>query len=228
MSFEFKYDDFYKFLTSLGVGLIALAVLVPWLFLREPFDLLNKQEDINALTPLARSIVEHRQILVGRVISFIPWFSIASLLMGFAMLIGGSILWWTRNQRLLDRQQQANLQILLNQLETATEQRVESKFKEEAKAEQDAEKSQEVIDDFVPHAKRVEKIIVSKLQSCFSSNYEVVSNKLLGDVFVDVLLLAKDEFRKDCIVEIKYVRRKFAYQMIHDSFLVVEEARVVV
>ncbi len=56
----------------------------------------------------------------------------------------------------------------------------------------------------------------------------MVSNKLLGDVFVDVLLLAKDEFRKDCIVEIKYVRRKFAYQMIHDSFLVVEEARVVV
>ena len=43
---KFEYSDFYKFIASVGITLIALSVFVPWLFLKEPFDLLQRQDEI--------------------------------------------------------------------------------------------------------------------------------------------------------------------------------------
>jgi hypothetical protein len=34
---QIEYGDFYKFVVSLGIALVFSAILVPWLFLRDPF-----------------------------------------------------------------------------------------------------------------------------------------------------------------------------------------------
>jgi len=47
---KFEYSDFYKFIASAGIALISLAVIVPWLFFREPFDLLLSTNELAYLS----------------------------------------------------------------------------------------------------------------------------------------------------------------------------------
>jgi hypothetical protein len=43
------YSDFYKFIVSIGIVLISLAVLFPWLLLRESFDITLSRSEIYEL-----------------------------------------------------------------------------------------------------------------------------------------------------------------------------------
>jgi hypothetical protein len=52
---QLEYGDYYKFVASAGIALIAGAVVVPWMFLREPFDLAVEASKIGLLTPDART-----------------------------------------------------------------------------------------------------------------------------------------------------------------------------
>ena len=58
---QIEYGDFYKFIVSLGIALVLAAILVPWLFLREPFDLMIEASRLSGLTPTAQQIVLLRQ-----------------------------------------------------------------------------------------------------------------------------------------------------------------------
>ena len=49
---KLDYQDYYRFVVSLGLFLTAAAVIVPWLFLREPFDLHITAKELAELTPL--------------------------------------------------------------------------------------------------------------------------------------------------------------------------------
>jgi hypothetical protein len=218
MSLDIEYGDFYKFVTSLGIGLIGISILAPWLFLREPFDLLNTQEDIRALTPVAQAIVENRQILVGGIISVLPYFSGITFALGCILLVWGSVLWFTRNQRITDKQHQVTLDKLLREFEAATPQQIESKIRKEVIKTELPETSKKVQESVVSRVVNIENLLIEKIEMCYSSEYEVLSNQRLRDVFFDILLVAKDRFKKDLFVEIKYVRHPFSYNFIQDGF----------
>ena len=57
---RFEFGDLYKFVVSLGVILVTLAVLGPWLFLREPFDLQVTQTELQGFTKRARQTILKR------------------------------------------------------------------------------------------------------------------------------------------------------------------------
>lgn len=52
-----NYNDFNKFLVSLGVILIGLALLLPWIFLRESYTLENIELDMNSLSNIYQSSI---------------------------------------------------------------------------------------------------------------------------------------------------------------------------
>jgi hypothetical protein len=70
-----------------------VAIGLPWLFLREPFDLLVAVSKLNSLTPLARDVVLHRQWLIAGIIRFIPYASSASGIAGIGLTLYGLIGW---------------------------------------------------------------------------------------------------------------------------------------
>lgn len=217
MSLDIEYGDFYKFISSLGTGLIGISILAPWMFLREPFDLLNKQKDIDALTPVAKAIIENRQILVGKIISILPYFSGITFTLGCILLLWGSILWFTKNQRITDKQHKANLDKLLLELEPATPQQIESKIRKEVSKIEAPEVNKKAQESVVSRVVKIEESLIGKFESCYGSEYEVLSNQRLRDVFFDILLVAKDRFKKDFFVEIKYVRHHFNYSLIQNG-----------
>jgi hypothetical protein len=81
---QIEYGDFYKFVVSLGIALVLAAILVPvpWLFLREPFDLMVEASRLGQLTPTAQHIVSVRQTYLFRLLPIVPWFSFSVLVMG--------------------------------------------------------------------------------------------------------------------------------------------------
>lgn len=218
MSLDIEYGDFYKFITSSGIGLIGISILTPWMFLREPFDLLTKQKDIDALTSVAQAIIEDRQVLVGKIITVIPYFSGITFTLGFVLLIWGGFLWFTKNQRITDKQHQANLDKLLQELEPATPKQIESKIREEVGKVETLEVNKKAQESVVSRVVKIEESLIRKIESCYGLEYEVLSNQRLRDIFFDILLVAKDRFKKDFFVEIKYVRHNFDYSLIQNGF----------
>lgn len=72
---QLEYGDFYKFVASAGIALVAGAFAVPWLFLREPFDLAIETSKLKTLTPIAQGAVTLRQEIVADILPWLPWVS---------------------------------------------------------------------------------------------------------------------------------------------------------
>ena len=53
-----EYSDLYKFLASIGLILIVVAVGLPWLFLRESFVEPITVAEMDELTSIGRMLVE--------------------------------------------------------------------------------------------------------------------------------------------------------------------------
>jgi len=79
---QFEYTDLNKFFVSIGVFLIGLTFILPWLFFRENFDLLIKSEDLKTYTDTARDILIQRQRIVF-------YFPITILIISFITLSVG-------------------------------------------------------------------------------------------------------------------------------------------
>src|SRR5688572_17346432 len=105
-----EYSDLYKFMVSLGVALVTLAVLVPWLFLREPFDLLVARPTLESLTPRALSFVSLRQERVEQITGYLPIFSFTTFILGVGAMVAGLVLWYRRVQRHVDQQTSLGVQ----------------------------------------------------------------------------------------------------------------------
>src|ERR1044072_451502 len=228
-----EYDNYYKFLVSLGIGLVALAAFVPWLFLKAPLDLLIKQEDIAAFTPVAQSIIQDRQNLVECIIDIIPWFSIISFTSGIVMIFYGAFLWRKRTQTFLDKQKELEVEILKQQLNPAAPKDVETKREIEAELElkrQSLEQPIKAINSESGHTElkvrsvinkvaETEEVLIEKFQDCFGSSYDVLSNQRLGDVIFDVILLSRIPINKSFVIEIKYIAKKFNYDWLRSNAL---------
>src|SRR5688572_15760168 len=101
---QFEYTDLNKFFVSIGVFLIGLTFILPWLFFRENFDLLITSEDLKTYTDTARDIINQRQQLVSYFPSTILVISLITFVSGIILCFKG-INGWIKADRL---KQEAN------------------------------------------------------------------------------------------------------------------------
>jgi hypothetical protein len=144
---KLEYSDLYKFLVSLGIVLISLSLVVPWLFLRESFDALLKASDISELTPRAQALLIYRQQAALWFIRNVRWISLLLAIGGFLPLVMG-IVFWVRKQRLLDQREEietrkANLEVekLRRDMEPLNPPEIAKKAIDEAREEIEAEEA---------------------------------------------------------------------------------------
>ena len=220
-------------MVSVGVSLIILSFLVPWLLIREPFDLLQKQVDINSLTTVGKAIIQIRQLIIAGATVISPCISVLLLCLGLGIFIKGSVLWYSNTQKVIDATMDADLGLKQSQLKSLTENQREKELESDAIV--DLENSSKITADderpileqidsrdvgnFVSSAFKVENQLISLMTTCFSSNFDVLANQRMSDVNFDTILRAKDRFTKDRVIEIKYVRRGFKYGWLRDNAL---------
>ena len=217
---KIEYGDFYKFIVSIGLGLMGLAFLVPWLFLSQPFDLYIESETLKKLTPLAQSIIGRRQETVEWIIESVRPFYCVAFPVGLIAFVIGLYLWVTRTHRIQERMSLASLQILMSQLRQATKDEVKEKAEADTQS-QDVESIEESqkppFEGLTFDAIAAEEKVSEKFQMCFGTSYEVLSNQKLNQFIYDVLLLSKSTTAADYIVEIKHIRSGFKFGWLHDN-----------
>lgn len=217
---KFEFEDLYKFVVSLGVVLISLAVLAPWMFLKESFDLFKTEAELEAVTDLARTAILSRQESVAFILKYIPWFSTIGCVCGTALVCAG-LKRWHVNQLLLDEQTKLEVELKKQSIREATKDEIEEEATDEftAMGVQEKEFLTDNFKSFKAIYTKHEFQVEEKLNMLYSSKYNVEGNKMIGGVGIDFLLRSKSKFSKDWIIEVKSIRKGFNYGWLREVFL---------
>jgi hypothetical protein len=219
---QFEYNDLNKFFVSVGVFLIGLTFLLPWLFLKENFDLLVKVEDLNKLTSSAKSIIEHRQSLIGTYSIVIPIVSIVSFLIGGFLIFKG-IRGWRKLQIILEeREELTNKKLSLEIVKLSEEEKLEKVSKDIQIAQTtssptDTKKTKEANLSLAQQYLKVEKTFGNLVRKAIDDKFKVFQDFRIEENEFDLLLKSPMLSDKDIIFEVKYSTSRVGGQYFHQS-----------
>lgn len=203
-----EYSDLYKFMVSLGVILLSFAILLPWLFLREPFDGLVTASQITELTSTAQTLVISRQTTGLWLIRNIVWISSIPAVIG-CLALGGGLYLWQRKQKNIDQKDELELEKLRLEVQNMspeqialkvvreTEEQVQDRSIEESQPTETVEKIN-IINKYF----EIERGLVEKLNVCFGAP-NVRSNQQIGDNQIDMIVRIGSYER--LFIEVKYI-----------------------
>jgi hypothetical protein len=206
------FSDYYKFVVSLGVLLIALALLLPWLFLREAFDLQVTAEAIGRLPIESQAILADRRFLAHIAIQVIPWISTVLAGSGGVLAVAG-LARWRRRQLVRDEEEGLQVEKLRAEIRQLTPAEVASKGVKEAEAElpqtasaRDGAESSEPLPKFIGTVNRylwAESLVLERLARYLPRSRRLLANVQVGDSEFDAIVQSKGR-DSDVLVEVKY------------------------
>lgn len=214
---KIEYSDRHRFIASIGVALIAISAALPFLYLKEPFDLLLEKDKINLLTPKAQEIITHRQELVSAFTRLLPFAVGVLLLVGLVFLIYG-LYKWGKKQEIQDRTEALTLQQLELAAAQMSQPEVEEKLLDESKSieSQPATVPTRITNSLssdsptskIKKAIEIEEKVLNKLKTADPKDYELLSQRRIGGREYDAILARKSNQGMDVLVEIKYFTGK--------------------
>ncbi len=217
---KLEYSDFYKFLASLGIVLISLATVLPWLFLRESFDALVSIDDLSNLTSSAQTLIAIRQNTAVWFIRNIAWISSTVAVVGGLFLAIGLIL-WARKQRELDTRETLEKKKLELEIEAMTPAEIARKFIEEAQEDTGVVEADLAPEPLMPSSNlvtryfRLESLIARKLSDCSRRYAFVFTHQRIQNSEYDIILRSKDAYAADVLIEVKLTRRRPTRQWLY-------------
>jgi hypothetical protein len=208
---KFDYSDLYKFLVSAGIVLIGLSVLLPWIYLRESFDLIIEKNKLLLLTEQAQTIIKNRQNLVSHFYFLIPKISLVLAGLGIISLLYGIIKWFFKQKDLDKRDMFTTLKLekevkLMDSGEI--KQKNENEFIESKLIEADAPKQPIEKEKFITDYVHIEQFFIGKLTTFYQGDYTVLPNSKIGIFEYDLILSSKIKDKSDFIFEFKYFPNK--------------------
>jgi len=211
---QIEYGDFYKFVVSLGMALMALGALLLWLFLREPFDLFIESSKLAGLTVTARNLVLERQNFLASFLPFVPWLALLSAVAG-AILTGLGLKNWRDRQVVKDKSEDLAVEKQKRELHDISPREVEENARVENQVEEEPEspagpnapEPQSSVRGYL----EAETTLAKRMAECLGSSYAVRMNQRLGKVDYDAIIQPNSAATPDVIVETKYIRRGFHY-----------------
>lgn len=222
----FEYGDFYKFIVSIGIVLISLAVLFPWLLLQEPFGITLKSSEITELTPVAQSIITTRQTTVLWLLRNFYYISGLLALAG-SLFLGLGLHKWNQMQKIRDKRESYETEKARRELEPMSAQQIAQKALVDV-VEKDTEAGQLAENQTIPEVLvsspnavsqyfRIENMVQDKLRSCFSGDGFILPNQRIKSAEYDVVFVSAKENLSDIIFEIKYAKKGFRSNWVRES-----------
>jgi hypothetical protein len=221
---KIEFGDINKFLVSIGIVLIGLAILTPYLYLKEDFGLNIESEKILKFDQEVQQIFTNKKNQISTIQSFIPWTS--AILLGLGILISGiGINRWLKRQSKIDEKFDKEIQILDIEIQASTPEEKLENAKQEVQEIELAEKLEsetEIVSS--PQIKghqiymEIEQTLFQLFQNMNSPNFKVYQEPKIGDRFyIDILLKANSNKFSDRIIEIKYFRNQLPISTIQKA-----------
>jgi hypothetical protein len=237
---KLNYNDFNKFLVSLGVILIGLALLIPWLFLKESYNIPTKIE-IDSLTDISKKIFEVKQGYLLIFSNLIPWISVFLIITGIFLAVSGLTRWY-KKQLIIDKKDNLDIQKLEKEIQLMSPIEVVDKAQKETRddsiaqlietVELDVSKKEIMSQESHPWKKyiEIERAIADKIIDFNSDIFEILPNVKVGFSEMDILLKSRNQIYSDKIIEIKYyksgIRKSFINMVASNLRTTIEIYRV--
>jgi hypothetical protein len=224
-----EFSDLYKFLTSVGLIIMASAVLIPWLFMKQEIGLLISETEYNGLIESSKNLTD-RRIQLGLIITkAIPY--ISGILFALGILISGIGLWnWKKKQDTVDETDLLKLTELKAKIKELDSDEIDEKAEQEVRQEIQAEidktekkdkpaVTEENIEELKANLIDMEKFFYDKIVNFNSFNYNVKSNVKIDNKYeVDIALTPLNKKYRDSFIEIKYLQSKLTLTVVQDAF----------
>lgn len=222
---KIDYGDINKFLVSIGIVLIGLAVLTPYLYLKEDFGLYLEQESFEKLQEPIKNLITDKQEKITQIQKYIPCISITLFVLGLLSIIVGLVRWFKRQSK-LDEKFDKEIKKLDLEIESLTPEEKERKALKEVTEIEQEEKKQEALltekiqpkNEAIQNYLKVENDIFKLFQNYKSPNFDVLPQQRIGNRFeIDLLLKAKTKKFSDRIIEIKYFKNQLPLSILNKS-----------
>lgn len=128
---KLEFGHLYKFVASLGIALMAVAVVGPWAILRDQGALMVSEAELAELTPRAQRVLELKQAHAELVMEWYPRVAAVVFLVGAALTVCG-LLFWLPRQAVANKIEEAGLpKVKLEKLSSEeTERKLETEVAE--------------------------------------------------------------------------------------------------
>lgn len=222
---KIDYGDINKFFVSIGIVLIGLAVLTPYLYLKEDFGLYLEQEGFEKMQEPIKKLVTDKQVIITLIQRYVPCVSLTLLILGVLSITVGLVRWFKRQSK-LDEKFDKEIKMLDLEIESLTPEEKERKALTEVAEIEQEEKKEEFLksikkypkDEAIRNYLRVENDIIKVFQIHKDQNYDLLSQQKLGNCFeIDLLLKAKTNKFADRIIEIKYFKNELPLTILYKS-----------
>lgn len=208
--------DTARFLVSLGVAIMVASLGVPWLLLKDPYDLLLPVDALSKLTPDAQAAIAARQSTLLWVSERLAWIVGIGLSSGIGLVVCG---WrhWIPRQALLDEKLRADTENAMRALRTSSPAEVAVKAVEEVSdavraslEEKEAEAASSIEDANVPLAFdtqvgatiSTEERLLAILAKAVPAGRQFLPRRRLGSQQFDAVAVSLDQAEPDLVIEI--------------------------
>lgn len=220
---KIEYGDINKFLVSIGLVLISLSIISPYLYLTQDFGLNIEKSKFEKFQEPVQNIILDKQKKVEVLQDLFYVIPIVFLIGGIICFWIG-LFRWSKRQIKIDEKFDKEVHKLEIEIESLTpEERVE-KAKEEIREIQKknvSKRTSSTENVNTPTFREyiaVEESITEIFKKYNSKNFEVLAQQKLGNKFeVDIFLKAKSSEFADRIVEIKYFQNSVSGAFINST-----------
>jgi len=200
------FSDYYKFLASLGIVLLSLAIITPWLVFNTSFDTQISAVEITQLTPIAQEIINFRQSIVLWFIGHIFWLSGIIGFSGIIVLISG-LLFWRQRQILLDNKENLETLMLSKEFEPLTPSQIAEKVLQQMGYQYLGEIEVSSPQFLLANYLEIQTLLFKKIQENFSSilTHRVVRNQRIRGTERDIDILVQAKTGTNVIIETRFL-----------------------
>lgn len=224
---KIEYSELSKFLVSIGITLIVISFLLPWLYLREPFDLLITQDKLLKLTENAQTIIKNRQNFILESINYIQYASLSLIILGVLSIVIG--LWkWIKKQNDLDEREKIITETHKLNFKKLSQDEVSEKAENEfITLKQDTKTvivDKVLKEDFVTKYLQLERGFFEKLMKFYYNDFRILSNYRINKFEYDIILESRYVKNLDYIFEIKYYPKRYSPNNLNEALLNLEKS----
>lgn len=202
---KLNFSDLYKFLVSVGITMILIGLLFPFLVTLDSRTIAIEKNALEQINENGKKILELKLNHVTWLMTY--WKLISSITVLLGVLFTSIGLWkWLERQK--KRDAKFDLDLIISEQYSISESAKSQTLDEEAAQIEDFD-SNIIIDrkDFIQKSKIVENIIFTKLSTYYTSNYIPQFNVEFKASQFDIILMSKqNEKRGDVIVEVKFLK----------------------
>lgn len=226
---KLEYDNFPKFIVSLGIVLFVFPIILMHFFMQENTVLIVTEQELSQLTPVAKQAILAKQQLGLFITDNMLWISITFVMVGIALLVLGCKMWYS-HQKKIDAKQDVELQTARVQLQKMTTEEKDEKIGNEVLSLEQSnsiENSHNEVEELSVEEIRkrqeairkengviyqqiklryvaAENAVIDRIKRVLATQYTIQDNVKINNLVYDAIAISKDT-DSDYIIEVKYL-----------------------